>query len=74
MRGGKGLSHAMPVTKQAPHSNLTRGGPQTQEVEVATAQVAPHTGRNLEQETLGGEALPNPSLSFLNTITLRSLI
>lgn len=32
MRGGKGLPHSIliPGTEQAPYSNLTRGGPQTQ--------------------------------------------
>lgn len=45
MRGGKGLPHSMPVTKQAPHSNLTRGGPKLRRWQVAIAQVAPYTGR-----------------------------
>lgn len=55
MRGGKGLPHSRPVTEQAPHGNLTRGGPQTREMAGSNCS---DIGRNLAQEHLGVEALP----------------
>lgn len=55
MTGGKELPHSVPVTKQAPHSNLTRGGPKLRRWQVAVAQVEPYVGRTLAQEHLGGK-------------------